>query len=148
VLKPYHGIRIFENDGSNRFLERFFFPVYGAARAEVADFDKDGDLDVLTTSNFADMDRHPERGIMFFENVGRYQFRPFAFTIASAHRWNVSALGDMNKDGWPDVVIGAMDLENIARLQQRIPGGALEAGKDPIVVFENGARTTSDDVVR
>src|SRR5256885_11339685 len=43
VLKPYHGIRILENDGHNNFAERDFFPVYGAAQAVVADFDKDGD---------------------------------------------------------------------------------------------------------
>src|SRR6185503_20532171 len=66
VLKPYHGIRILENDGKNHFHQQFFFPVYGAARAEVADFDGDGKLDFLTTSNFADAGKNPERGIMFF----------------------------------------------------------------------------------
>ena len=79
VLKPYHGIRILENDGKNNFHERYFFPVYGAARAVVADFDRDGDLDILATGNFADFERHPERGIMFFENIGQYKFRPYAF---------------------------------------------------------------------
>lgn len=137
VLKPYHGIRILENDGDNTFHERFFFPVYGAARAEVADFDKDGDLDILTTSNFADFERHPERGIMFFENTGRYEFRPFAFTIASGNQWNLTATGDLNKDGWPDVIIGAMDLESIAKLQRRSTGQESEASKDPILFFEN-----------
>src|SRR5947207_9640674 len=47
VLKPYHGIRILENDAHSDFAERYFFPVYGAAQAVVADFDKDGDLDIL-----------------------------------------------------------------------------------------------------
>src|SRR2546427_7976153 len=87
ILKPYHGVRILENDGKNNFVERYFFPVYGAARAEVADFDKDGDLDILITSNFADSARHPERGIMFLENTGRYQFQPYAFSIASGGQW-------------------------------------------------------------
>ncbi|MDQ6635228.1 MAG: VCBS repeat-containing protein, partial [Gemmatimonadota bacterium] len=52
VPKPYHGIRIFENDGKNGFHERYFFPVYGAAQSVVADFDNDGDLDIMTASNF------------------------------------------------------------------------------------------------
>jgi hypothetical protein len=137
VLKPYHGIRILENDGKNHFNERFFFPVYGAARAEVADFDKDGDLDMLTTSNFADFQRHPERGIMFFENAGGYAFRPYGFTISSTNQWNLTATGDLNKDGWPDVIIGAMNLENIARLQRRIAGKTSETGNDAILFFEN-----------
>jgi VCBS repeat protein len=145
VLKPYHGIRILENDGKNGFHDRFFFPVYGAARAEVADFDKDGDLDILTTSNFADVERHPERGIMFLENSGRYEFRPYAFTIASGNQWNLIATGDLNKDGWMDAIIGAMDLENIADLQRRSVGQTSETGRDPILLFENRMQAKSND---
>jgi VCBS repeat protein len=137
VLKPYHGIRILENDGHNDFTERYFFPVYGAAQAAVADFDKDGDLDILTTSNFADSERHPERGIMFFENTGRYTFQAYAFSVASRNQWNVMATTDLNRDGWLDVLIGAMHLESIARIQRRFPGQALETGIDPILLFEN-----------
>jgi VCBS repeat protein len=142
VLKPYHGVRILENDGKNNFRERFFFPVYGAARAEVADFDKDGDLDILATSNFADVERHAERGIMFLENAGGYEFRPYAFTIASGNYWNLTATADLNKDGWPDVIIGAMDLANISKLQRRL-GGQTLAARDPILFFENGMKAKS-----
>ena len=142
VLKPYHGVRILENDGKNNFRERFFFPMYGAARAEVADFDKDGDLDILATSNFADVERHAERGIMFFENAGRYEFRPYAFAIASGNHWNLTAAADLNKDGWVDVIIGAMDLANISKLQRRSAGQTL-AAKDPILFFENAMQAKS-----
>ena len=148
VLKPYHGIRILENDGKNRFHERYFFPVYGAARAEVADFDKDGDLDILTTSNFADSERHPERGIMFFENTGLYEFHPYAFTIASDNQWNVMATGDLNKDGLLDVIIGAMDLKSVAKVQQRFTGQTVEPAKDPILFFENRMRAKSNERLR
>ena len=145
VLKPYHGIRILENDGKNNFHERYFFPVYGAARAEVADFDKDGDLDILITSNFADFEKHPERGIMFLENTGGYKFRPYAFTIASGNQWNLAATADLNKDGWLDVIIGAMDLENIANLQRRSIGQTLATGKEPILFFENRMHAKSNE---
>jgi hypothetical protein len=137
VLKPYHGIRILENDGHDAFIERYFFPVYGAAQAAVADFDKDGDLDILTTSNFADAKRHAERGIMFFENTGRYRFQPYAFSVASHNQWNVMATGDLNRDGRLDVLIGAMHLENIARIQRRFPGQTLATGVEPVLLFEN-----------
>jgi len=144
VLKPYHGIRILENDGKNGFVERYFFPVYGAARAEVADFDKDGDLDILTTSNFADFERHPERGIMFFENTGRYEFEPYAFAIASDNQWNVMATGDLNEDGRLDVIIGAMNLGSIATIQRRFTGRTLESGNDPLLFFENRMHVRSN----
>jgi hypothetical protein len=144
VLKPYHGVRILENDGKNNFRERFFFPVYGAARAEVADFDKDGDLDILTSSNFADFARHPERGIVYLENTGGYKFRSYAFTIAGSNQWNVMATGDLNKDGWLDVIVGAMDLGSVAKLQRKLSGKALETTKDPVVYFENRMQAKSN----
>jgi hypothetical protein len=144
VLKPYHGVRILENDGKNNFKERFFFPVYGAARAEVADFDKDGDLDILATSNFADTERHPERGIMFLENTGGYRFRPYAFSVASRNQWNLMATADLNKDGWLDVIIGAMDLESIGKLQHQFSGQRSESRKDPLLFFENRMQAKSN----
>ena len=137
VLKPYHGVRILENDGKNNFHERYFFPVYGASRAEVADFDNDGDLDILITSNFADFQRHPERGIVFLENVGGYKFRPYAFSVASSNQWNLTTTADLNKDGRLDVIVAAMNLGNIGKLQRRLRGQALQAGTDPILVFQN-----------
>jgi cytochrome c553 len=136
VLKPYHGIRILENDGRNNFVERYFFPIYGAAQAAVADFDKDGDLDILAASNFSDPKQHPERGIMYFENAGGYTFRPYAFSVASKSQWNLMASADLDGDGWLDVIIGSMRLENITRLQRRF-GAPSEPGIDPILVFEN-----------
>jgi hypothetical protein len=81
-----------------------------AARAEVVDFDKDGDHDILITSNSADSDRHPEAGTMHLDDNRRYDFRAYSFTIASGSQWNLMATGDLNKDGWLDVLIGSMDL--------------------------------------
>ena len=143
VLKPYHGIRILENDGRNNFHERFFFPVYGAARAEAVDFDKDGDLDILATSNFADPTRHPERGIIYLENTGGYRFRPYAFSIASTNQWNLMTTADLNKDGWPDAIIGAMDLKSVGQYQQRFSGQEPESAQSPLLFFENTMRTKS-----
>lgn len=137
IWKPYHGIRIFENDGRNDFEERYFFPIYGAARAEAVDFDRDGDLDILTSSNFADPERHPERGIMYFENVGGHEFEPHAFSAASGNQWNVMAIADLDRDGWPDALIGAMFLENIAADQRGWGGQPSGTARDAILYFRN-----------
>jgi hypothetical protein len=47
------------------------------------------------------------------------------------------AVADLNKDGWPDAIIGAMDLGNVAKLQRSFTGEKLETAKDPILFFEN-----------
>lgn len=137
VLKPYHGVHILENDGQNNFQEGYVYPLYGAAQAVVADFDHDGDPDILAVSNFADLPRHPERGITYLENVGRYQFTPYVFSIAATNQWNVMALADLNRDGRVDALIGAMSLANIAAGQRQFSGQGPELGKDPVLLFEN-----------
>jgi hypothetical protein len=142
VPKPYHGIRILENDGKNNFRERYFFPMYGAAQAAVADFDHDGDLDIVATSNFADP-AHSERGIMFLENAGAYVFRPSAFSAASKNQWNVMATADVNKDGWLDVIVGAMNLSSIAGIQQRFGQSTSTNGNGPLLLFENRMQSAS-----
>jgi len=119
--------------------------VYGAAQAVVADFDGDGDLDILTSSNFADSVRHPERGIVFLENTGHYTFKPYAFSIASGGQWNLMAMADLNKDGRPDVIIGAMNLGNIANLQRRLTGPPATSGKEPILFLENRMPVSSHE---
>ena len=137
ILKPYHGVRILENDGHNNFRERYFFPVYGAAGAEVGDFDGDGDLDIVITSTFADSQRHPERGIMYLENIGPYQFKPYAFSIAADNHWTLTATADLKGNGRPDVLVGAMDLGAIAQHQRGLAGRPAGAGKVPLLLFEN-----------
>ncbi|HEX8039563.1 MAG TPA: VCBS repeat-containing protein, partial [Chryseosolibacter sp.] len=62
ILKPYHGVRIFLNNGKNYFREWFFYPMYGASMARALDFDEDGDLDIAAISFFPDFKRHPEYG--------------------------------------------------------------------------------------
>src|SRR3989442_13558237 len=75
-----------------------------------------------TAGSFPSTRRHPERGILYLENLGHYRFRPYAFSIAAGSQWNVMATADLNRDGWPHVLIGAMRLKNITEIQ-RATGG-------------------------
>lgn len=113
ILKPYHGLRILENDGADSFSEKYFYPVYGAARAEIADYDLDGDADILVSSNFSDKQNNPERGIIYLENYGEYKFIPYSFEVAAQNQWNVMDIVDIDEDGDLDVIIGAMNLQNV-----------------------------------
>jgi hypothetical protein len=54
------------------------------------------------------------------------------------------AMGDLNKDGWPDVVIGAMDIGNVVKLQRRFTRDTMQSGKNPLVFFENRMRAKSN----
>jgi FG-GAP-like repeat len=137
VLKPYHGVTILENDGANHFRRRYFFPLYGAAQAIVADFDRDGDLDLLIASNFADAQNHPERGVVYLENTGNYSFKPYAFSAAASNEWNVMTAADLNGDGRLDVLVGAMDLRSVMNQQRRYSARSPQSAKDPILYFEN-----------
>ncbi len=52
ILKPYYGVYIFMNDGSNHFKQQYFFPMHGCFKAMATDFDGDGDLDIAAISFF------------------------------------------------------------------------------------------------
>ncbi|MEO0735064.1 MAG: VCBS repeat-containing protein, partial [Bacteroidota bacterium] len=58
-LKPYHGLRLYLNDGQNNFTKVAFVPLYGATRVVAHDFDEDGDYDFSVTAFFADREREP-----------------------------------------------------------------------------------------
>ena len=49
-LKPYHGIRWLENRGRFPFVPHDVAPFFGALRAQAADLDGDGDMDIVACS--------------------------------------------------------------------------------------------------
>lgn len=107
ILKPYHGIRIFGNDGHNHFSQRWFFHLDGASMARAADFDEDGDLDIAAISFFPDFKKHPECGFVYLENRGG-KFAPFATPAGASARWITMETGDFDYDGDEDIMLGAL----------------------------------------
>jgi hypothetical protein len=135
ILKPYHGIRLLENDGEDNFEEKYFYPIYGAGKSISKDFDLDNDLDILVSSNFADMENNPERGIIYLENTGNYVFTPFSFEEAAQNQWNTMTSADFDGDGDMDVLVGAMNLMNV--LQNQMSKSEMDLGKTTLLLFEN-----------
>jgi len=111
ILKPYHGVYIFLNDGKNNFKQKYFYPINGCYKAIVRDFDNDGDLDIATISYFPDFENQPEEGFIYFENIGgEFNFKPRTNKILAKGRWLTMNTGDFNHDGYLDIILGNFSL--------------------------------------
>jgi len=110
VLKPYHGVYIFLNDGNNGFAQKYFFPINGCYKAVAKDFDNDGDLDIAAISFFADYQHQPEEGFVYLENRGNYDFMPYSLPVTRSGRWLTMDAGDFDHDGKIDLILGNFAL--------------------------------------
>lgn len=134
ILKPYHGIRFFTNDGNNQFSETFFYPLAGAYKAIPGDFDADGDFDLAAISFFPDFAGQPERSFVYLENQGNGQYQTKTFPGSTNGRWITMDAGDLDRDGDLDIVLGSLAFEVVPStgiLNQWVASGL------PFVVLEN-----------
>jgi VCBS repeat protein len=106
VLKPYHGLYIYLNDGKNNFRQKYFFPINGCFKAIARDFDGDGDLDIVAISFFADYAHQPEEGFVYLENKGNFEFDPHTLPEGKSGRWLTMDAADLDGDGKVDIVLG------------------------------------------
>lgn len=113
ILKPWHGIYFFENDGNYNFTKSFFYALNGAYNAQVADFDLDGDLDIVAVSFFPDWESRPEESFIFLENRGNENYAPQTFNTVNSGRWMVMDTHDYDKDGDLDIILGALTFETV-----------------------------------
>jgi hypothetical protein len=106
VLKPYHGMYIFENIGGFAFKQKAFFSQNGATKVMPGDFDGDGDADLISIALFPDVAARPGEGAMYFENK-KGTFVPMTLPIQHLGRWSVMDVADMDGDGDLDVALGS-----------------------------------------
>jgi hypothetical protein len=110
IKKPYHGVRIFLNDGKNQFKESWFHHLHGCSMAIARDFDKDGDVDIATISFFPDFIKTPERTFVYFENNDGVM-EPYTTPLAANARWLLMEPVDIDEDGYTDILLGALDFD-------------------------------------
>jgi hypothetical protein len=122
VNKPYHGLRIYLNDGSNHFAESFFFPLYGCSEARAVDFDRDGDLDIAATAFYNDQTANPGENFVYLENDGRLNFTAYFMNETNCGKWLTMDVGDFNNDGYPDIFLGSY-FHNLNELSQVMATG-------------------------
>lgn len=106
ILKPFHGLYIYLNQGNFNYRQAYFYPINGCTKAVATDYDLDGDLDIMTIAYFADLRHNPAEGCVYFEQKTALQFQPHALPISSLGRWLCMDVNDWDQDGDPDVVLG------------------------------------------
>jgi hypothetical protein len=106
-LKPFHGVYLYLNKGDLTFEQAWFYPVNGCTKAVAADFDVDGDLDIASIAFFADLKHRPEEKFILFSQEGPVKFIPHVMpALKGAGRWICMDIGDYDRDGDPDIVLG------------------------------------------
>lgn len=134
VLKPYHGVYIFTNNGGFAFEQSWFYPLPGAYRALPADYDQDGDLDMAVNSFFPGYQSDADAGFVYLQNQGNMEFDAYTFTESIYGRWLVADAGDLDGDGDLDIALGSLAFEVVP------PNGLLNQWVErgiPFIVLEN-----------
>ena len=139
-LKPYHGVRVLENQGGMTFREVFFYPMYGALKAVVADFDRDGDRDLAAIAFYPNWSIADPETFVWLENKGEYAFEAWGLPVADAGRWISLGAGDVNEDGWVDLILGGGYVTHGVDTRYRDQYTRWSRGKPSVVVLENSGQ--------
>ena len=108
IEKPYHGVRIYLNDGKNNFEQAYFYPMYECSKAMARDFDNDGDLDIVAASfynGYSDL-KNTKESVTYLSNTGDLNFIPSYLPEAVHGKWLTMEVGDFNNDNLLDVMLG------------------------------------------
>ena len=106
ILKPYHGVYVYTNQGNMTFKQKAFYPQNGATKVMLADLDSDGDQDMLSIALFPDVAKRPAEGLIYFKNAGN-SFNQMTIPVNHLGRWSVMDIADIEGDGDLDVVLGS-----------------------------------------
>ena len=110
IVKPYHGIDWLENQGGLTFTAHRLAAMPGVHRAQAADIDGDGDLDVVASALLAagsDREESQLPALVWLEQRKRGVFERHTLSMGSPRHATLDA-GDFDRDGDLDIVVGVM----------------------------------------
>ncbi len=141
VRKPYHGVRVYANDGCQGFTEIYFQPLPGATRVVARDFDADGDTDLAVACNFADFEHRPGATFVYLEYRGGASphFTAHTTPLALDGRWLILEAGDYDGDGDTDLALGSFTL-NFAPVPRGVERRWRESGTDVLFLANERIR--------
>ncbi|RXK53538.1 VCBS repeat-containing protein [Oleiharenicola lentus] len=105
--RPWHGIQWLENTGQGNFRYHRVGDFPGAYAPCAADLNGDGHTDLVAVSGFADWDDPQSVALMAWLNDGRQNFTPMPLA-RSPIKLVTAAVGDLDGDGVPEIVTGAL----------------------------------------
>ena len=70
-------------------------------------------MDLATISLFADYKKHPEKGFVYLQNNGNFNFTPYSSDAAKYGQWLTMDAGDFNGDKKQDLMLGDFSADTI-----------------------------------
>ena len=140
ILKDYHGVYVFINDGAYNFKQAYFYHLNGAYKAIPRDYDLDGDIDMAVISFFPDYINNAEESFVYLENKGNLKFSNYSFPESTNGRWMVMDANDMDSDGDDDLILGSFVFFQAKGDTTGLGEKWLSGNSPSIVVLENTIR--------
>ena len=124
------------NRGDYRFEEAFFYPLYGAFMAKSADFDDDGDLDIVANAFYPDFSSETRESFTYLENQGELHFAAFTNGQVMRGRWMTLDIGAVARDEDVNVVLGGGYIPTGMFAHMDLFSEFTETGQ-PILILKN-----------
>ena len=106
MLKPYHGIIWLENTGSYPYIAHPVATLPGAQRAQAADLDADGDLDIVASAMIAGGDATASlASLVWLEQVSPGKFERRTLEAGTPFHATLD-IADIDGDGDSDLAVG------------------------------------------
>lgn len=138
-LRDYHGVRVFLNRGDLDFEEAYFYPMYGALDASVADFTGNGRLDIAAISFYPDWAASSPETFVVLEQTQPMEFVPSAPPRTQGTRWLSIDAGDVDGDGRTDLALGGAGF--VHGIPEEFRESFLKRFKEvpPVLILKNAA---------